>query len=62
MSIVGGGVMPIFQGLLSDATHGNMQIAYSVPLLCFVVIVAYAIKCLRDPRSETAPVGAVTAS
>jgi FHS family L-fucose permease-like MFS transporter len=62
MSIVGGGVMPIFQGLLSDATHGNMQIAYTVPLLCFVVIVAYAIKCMRDPRSETAPVGAVTAS
>jgi FHS family L-fucose permease-like MFS transporter len=61
MSIVGGGVLPIFQGLLSDATHGNMQIAYSVPLLCFVVIVAYAVKCLRDSREPTA-LGAVAAS
>ncbi|GGM30049.1 MFS transporter [Pseudomonas asuensis] len=50
MSIVGGGVLPIFQGLLSDANGGNMQIAYSVPLLCFVVIVAYALYCLRKPR------------
>jgi FHS family L-fucose permease-like MFS transporter len=55
MSIVGGGVLPIFQGLLSDATNGNMQIAYSVPLLCFVVIVAYAVKCLRDSREPAAP-------
>ncbi|QKF52227.1 L-fucose-proton symporter [Pseudomonas graminis] len=62
MSIVGGGVMPIFQGLLSDATGGNMQIAYIVPLLCFVAIVAYAIKCMRDPLPAQAPAGAVTAS
>ena len=62
MSIVGGGVIPIFQGLLSDATHGNMQLAYSVPLVCFVVIVAYAFKCMRDARTETLPVGAVVAS
>ncbi|TWR93050.1 L-fucose:H+ symporter permease [Pseudomonas saxonica] len=62
MSIVGGGVIPIFQGLLSDATHGNMQLAYSVPLVCFVVIVAYALKCLRDTRTEPLPVCAVVAS
>ncbi len=62
MSIVGGGVIPIFQGLLSDASHGNMQLAYTVPLLCFVVIVAYALKCMRDSRTELAPAGAVVAS
>jgi FHS family L-fucose permease-like MFS transporter len=56
MSIVGGGVIPIFQGLLSDASGGNMQLAYSVPLLCFIVIVIYAVKCLR--QSDTAPLGA----
>ena len=49
MSIVGGGVIPIFQGLLSDASGGNMQLAYSVPLLCFIVIVMYAVKCMRQP-------------
>lgn len=58
MSIVGGGVIPIFQGLLSDYTGGNMQLAYSVPLLCFTVIVAYALYCLRHPASERLPVGA----
>ncbi|MGR3885516.1 L-fucose:H+ symporter permease [Pseudomonas sp. 1152_12] len=59
MSIVGGGVIPIFQGLLSDANGGNMQLAYSVPLLCFIVIVMYAVKCLR--QSETLPCGATAA-
>ena len=56
MSIVGGGVIPIFQGLLSDASGGNMQLAYSVPLLCFIVIVMYALKCLR--QSDGVPSGA----
>ncbi len=50
MSIVGGGVIPIFQGLLSDANNGNMQIAYTVPLLCFVAIVLYAVRCMRQPQ------------
>ncbi|EFQ63098.1 MULTISPECIES: L-fucose:H+ symporter permease [Pseudomonas] len=59
MSIVGGGVIPIFQGLLSDASGGNMQLAYSVPLLCFIVIVMYALKCMRQPG--TLPVGATGA-
>jgi FHS family L-fucose permease-like MFS transporter len=62
MSIVGGGVIPIFQGLLSDYSGGNMQLAYSVPLLCFIVIVMYAVRCLRHSDSERAPVGAVVAS
>lgn len=62
MSIVGGGVIPIFQGLLSDATHGNMQVAYSVPLLCFVVIVAYAVSCLRHSRRLPVSANVVTAS
>jgi FHS family L-fucose permease-like MFS transporter len=59
MSIVGGGVIPIFQGLLSDASGGNMQLAYSVPLLCFIVIVMYALKCMRQPG--TLPAGATGA-
>ena len=62
MSIVGGGVIPVFQGLLSDATHGNMQLAYSVPLLCFVVIVAYAYSCMRHSRATQPRAGAVVAS
>ncbi|WP_297836385.1 L-fucose:H+ symporter permease [Pseudomonas sp.] len=62
MSIVGGGVIPIFQGLLSDYTGGNMQLAYSVPLVCFLVIVGYAMHCLRQSKTQDVPVGAVAVS
>lgn len=62
MSIVGGGVIPIFQGLLSDASGGNMQLAYSVPLLCFIVIVMYAVKCLRQPDALPSRAAAAVAS
>ncbi len=37
MSIVGGALLPPILGYISDVT-GNIQIGYSVPLVCFVVI------------------------
>lgn len=37
MSIVGGAVLPPLFGWIADGT-GNIQLAYIVPLLCFVVI------------------------
>lgn len=40
MSIVGGAVMPLFMGLVSDAT-GSIQLAYIVPLLCFLVVLYF---------------------
>lgn len=43
MSIVGGGVIPLFMGLISDRTH-SIQLAYIVPLLCFVVILFFGWK------------------
>lgn len=36
MSIVGGAVIPLFMGLVSDRT-GSIQLAYIVPLLCFFI-------------------------
>ncbi len=42
MAILGGAVMPVFMGLISDNT-GSINIAYSVPLVCFVVIIIYSI-------------------
>ncbi len=36
MSIVGGAIVPVVMGLISDAT-GSIQNAYIVPLLCFLV-------------------------
>ncbi len=43
MSIVGGGLIPIAMGFISDKT-GSMQIAYIMPLLCFIVILFFGMK------------------
>ena len=42
MAILGGAVITLFQGLISDAT-GSIKIAYIVPLICFVVVLIYSI-------------------
>lgn len=47
MSIVGGALFPLIMGQLSDANGGNIQIAYIVPLLCFVVIAWYGLTQLK---------------
>jgi FHS family L-fucose permease-like MFS transporter len=39
-----------------------MQMAYSIPLLCFVVIVLYAVRCMRQGNTEQVSAGVVTAS
>jgi FHS family L-fucose permease-like MFS transporter len=43
MSIVGGAVMPLLMGLISDRT-GSIQWAYIIPLLCFFVVLYYGWK------------------
>lgn len=45
MAIVGGAIMPYFMGLISD--HASTAVAYSLPLLCFVVVLAYALRQRR---------------
>ncbi len=47
MSIVGGALFPLIMGQLSDANGGNIQIAYIVPLLCFLVIGWYGLTQLK---------------
>jgi FHS family L-fucose permease-like MFS transporter len=37
MSIVGGAILPRVFGMISDST-GNIQIAYVVPLICFMIV------------------------
>jgi FHS family L-fucose permease-like MFS transporter len=44
MAIIGGAVFPVIMGKISDANHGNIQLAYIVPAVCFVVIAGYAYK------------------
>jgi len=41
MSIVGGAVAPLLMGIVADG-H-SMALGFIVPLVCFVVIAAYAI-------------------
>jgi len=43
MSIIGGGFTPLVMGLISDKT-GSMQIAYIVPLFCFLFVLYYGLK------------------
>jgi MFS transporter, FHS family, L-fucose permease len=43
MSIVGGAVLPLVFGFISDAT-GNIQFGYIVPLICFVVVLLFGLK------------------
>lgn len=52
MSIVGGAIFPFFMGQISDATGGNIQLAYIVPALCFAVVVFFAYK-FRNLFTET---------
>lgn len=42
MAIVGGAFIPLLMGRISDAT--SIQTAYTVPLLCFVVVLYFGLK------------------
>lgn len=44
MSIVGGAIIPPVMGQVSDATGGNIQLAYVVPAVCFAVIALFGYK------------------
>ncbi|HEV8285939.1 MAG TPA: L-fucose:H+ symporter permease [Chitinophagaceae bacterium] len=44
MSIVGGAIFPLLMGQISDATGGNIQLAYIVPMICFVIVLFFALK------------------
>lgn len=46
MSIIGGAVIPVIQGFVSDQT-GSMQTAFIVSLLCFAAVLVYFINARR---------------
>lgn len=54
MSIIGGAFAPLIMGLISDKT-GSIQIAYVVPLICFLVVFYYGLKgykVVQKPAKE----------
>jgi FHS family L-fucose permease-like MFS transporter len=44
MAIVGGAIFPVIMARISDATGGNIQLAYVVPIFCFAFILLFALK------------------
>jgi FHS family L-fucose permease-like MFS transporter len=44
MSIVGGAILPFGMGSLIDMYGDNIQIGYSIPLVCFLVILYFGLK------------------
>jgi FHS family L-fucose permease-like MFS transporter len=52
MAIIGGGVAPWFMGRISDMT-GSIQMAYVVPLICFVVILYFGVKGHKIVKKAT---------
>lgn len=44
MSIVGGAILPYAMGTLIDMNHDNIQIGYSIPLVCYLIIMLFGIK------------------
>lgn len=40
MAIVGGAIIPVLMGQISDSTH-SIKLAYCIPLICFVVVAYY---------------------
>lgn len=53
MAVSGGAVVPVLTGLLADAA--GLRLAFLLSLLCYLVIAAFALACIRRwPRRGTA--------
>ncbi|HEX8603827.1 MAG TPA: L-fucose:H+ symporter permease [Pseudoduganella sp.] len=58
MAIVGGALLPLAFGFVSDVTH-SIQLGYVVPLVCFLVVAWFAHTVLAAER-EAEPVSSLT--
>jgi MFS transporter, FHS family, L-fucose permease len=57
MAIVGGAVLPLMFGYISDVTH-NLQYGYAAPLLCFAVIAWFARAAQQQqPQADITTIG-----
>lgn len=57
MAIVGGAVIPVIQGLVSD-TFGSLQISFVVGAVCFVLIMLFFVDQRRRGITDAHPAGA----
>lgn len=51
MAIAGGAILPPVLGIISDAT-GSIQMGYIVPLICFIVVLLFAVKGYKIKKAE----------
>ena len=47
MSIIGGAAIPVCMAMISDATGGDIQLAYVMPVLCMAVILFFGLRGYR---------------
>lgn len=52
MSIIGGAVIPLIQGLVSD-TSGSMQLAFSVSFVCFAAVLIHFLSLYRNSKRDS---------
>ena len=49
MAILGGALITPLQGMVSDAS-GSINTSYVVPLVCFIVVLCYALFAVRNEK------------
>lgn len=56
MAIVGGALMPPLQGSIIDLGtvwgHPAVNVSFSLPLICFLVIITYGLRCYKRAKNE----------
>lgn len=52
MSIIGGAVIPVVQGFISDST-GSMRFSFIVNFVCFLAIFIYFVAQYRSSHKES---------
>lgn len=53
MSIIGGAIFPVFMGRIIDKFNDNIQIGYWVPLVCYVIVLYFAIEGHKPQKQLT---------
>ncbi len=52
MAIIGGAIFPVIMGRMIDHYNDNIQIGYSIPLLCFFVVLYFGLKGHKVKQSN----------
>jgi len=52
MAIIGGAIFPVIMGRMIDSFNDNIQIGYSIPLLCFFVVLYFGLKGHKVKQSN----------